>query len=59
MDPPRHDVLRRVVRARFTPKGVAMMEARLADHLDSLADSVLDRGECDLAVESRARFPCG
>ena len=57
MDPPRHDVLRRVVRAHFTPKGVATLEARVADHLDSLADSVLDRGECDLAVELARPLP--
>jgi cytochrome P450 len=57
MDPPRHDVLRRVVRAHFTPKGIAALEARVAVHVDSLADSVLDRGECDLAVELARPLP--
>jgi cytochrome P450 len=57
MDPPRHDVLRRVVRAPFTPKHVATLEERVAGHVDSLADSLLDRGECDLAVELARPLP--
>ena len=39
------------------PRAVATLEARVADHLDSLADSVLDRGECDLAVELARPLP--
>jgi cytochrome P450 len=48
-DPPRHDVLRQLVRARFTPRGVKLLEELVAERVDELLDRVLAEPEPNLA----------
>jgi cytochrome P450 len=51
MDPPTHDVLRRIVRAHFTPKEIKEFEAVTVGIADELIDSLLDTEEVDLASD--------
>ena len=51
MDPPRHDALRAVVRAWFTPKAVRELEARTREVVADLLAPLARRGHGDLAYE--------
>jgi cytochrome P450 len=51
MDPPIHDVLRRIVRAHFTPKAISEFEAATAGIADELIRSLLEVGAADLASD--------
>jgi len=49
LDPPMHDLLRRIVRAHFTPKAIKDMEAVTGAVADELVGAFLAAGEADLA----------
>jgi cytochrome P450 len=51
LDPPIHDLLRRIVKAHFTPKAIKEMEVRTAAVADELVESFVAAGEADLARE--------
>lgn len=51
LDPPRHDVLRRLVRAPFAPRAVAELEPALRAEVARLVASLAERGSGDLAAE--------
>lgn len=47
-DPPVHTALREPVRAAFTPRRVAALEASVTRQTEALLDAVADLGACDL-----------
>lgn len=51
IDPPKHDLLRRVVRAEFTPKALAVREQSIRDHIDGYLTRVLDAGGGDAVAD--------
>jgi cytochrome P450 len=51
LDPPIHDVLRKIVRAHFTPKAIKDFEAVTFGIADELVDSLVEAGQADLAGE--------
>lgn len=53
-DPPRHNRVRKVVSAAFTPRAIGLREARFVAIADELIDEVAPRGRCDLVVELAA-----
>jgi cytochrome P450 len=55
MDPPRHELLRELVRDPFRPKAIAELEARVAEHAANLLDELGD--EADLVAELASRLP--
>jgi cytochrome P450 len=48
-DPPKHDVFRKVVSGRFSPKGIAALKPIVHDVLDHLFDALAERDDPDLA----------
>src|SRR5687767_1299317 len=48
-DPPRHTKLRALVAKAFTPRSIANLEPRIREISRELLDSVVGRGEMDLA----------
>ncbi len=58
MDPPEHSRLRRMLARSFTPRAVATLEARIADHARTIVDRMLDGPvECDFAKDVAADLP--
>jgi cytochrome P450 len=57
LDPPKHDVLRRIVRAHFTPKTVAEFQATAAAIAEQMIDPVITAGQADLARDVAWPFP--
>ena len=57
MDPPRHDQLRRIMRAAFTPSGVRALEPLITAKVDELLDTLIERGSGDFAREFAHRIP--
>ena len=57
MDPPRHSTYRRVVSARFTPRAVAELRARIDQLARQIVDAVAERGECDLVADIAGEMP--
>ena len=57
MDPPRHQKVRRIVRAAFTPKRVESYAARFREHARRIVDAVAARGECEFVEEVAAELP--
>jgi cytochrome P450 len=57
LDPPTHDVLRRIVRAHFTPKNIAERERTATVIADELVESVLSAGGGDLARDVAWPYP--
>jgi cytochrome P450 len=57
MDPPLHDLLRRIVRTHFTPKAIAEFEAMTVGIADELIDAFLGAGEIDLARDLAWALP--
>lgn len=49
LDPPTHDLLRRIVKAHFTPKAIKELEVTTAAVADELVGAFLAAGEADLA----------
>jgi cytochrome P450 len=56
-DPPDHTKLRRLVSRAFTPRRIAQLEARIADHAMALVENVLPHGGCDFATEIAGAMP--
>jgi cytochrome P450 len=56
-DPPRHDLLRDVVRRRFSPRNVKAWEAAVEERVDGLLDRIEGRSDVDLAQEFAWRIP--
>jgi cholest-4-en-3-one 26-monooxygenase len=57
MDPPEHQVVRRIMRNAFTPKNVDSYEPKLREHARRIVDSVAKRGECEFVEEVAAELP--
>jgi cytochrome P450 len=57
LDPPKHDLLRRIVRAHFTPKAVAEFRSKTAEIAARLVDGVAAAGQADLARDLAWPFP--
>ncbi|TCO62317.1 cytochrome P450 [Actinocrispum wychmicini] len=59
MDEPDHGVLRRMVAAEFTARGIQPMRPRIQDIADSLVDAMTSRDEpVDLMAAFAAKLPC-
>ncbi len=57
MDPPEHQIVRRIMRAAFTPKNVDAYEPLLREHAKRIVDEVAARGECEFGEEVAAELP--
>jgi cholest-4-en-3-one 26-monooxygenase len=57
MDPPEHQVVRRIMRNAFTPKNVDSYEPMLREHARRIVDAVVERGECEFVEEVAAELP--
>jgi cytochrome P450 len=57
MDPPRHDVLRRLVSRAFTPRRVAMLEGRIRELCAQFLDPYVGGGRFDYLEEFGAKLP--
>jgi hypothetical protein len=57
MDEPRHGRMRNLVRAGFTPRRVAMLEARVREITAEHLRVVLDRGQFDFIEDLAGRVP--
>ena len=55
MDPPRHDLLRAVVREPFRPRALAALEERIRGHARELVDAFV--GEVDVMASFAQRLP--
>lgn len=56
-DPPRHDVLRRVVRPFFLPKEIARLEHLVASRVGELIEQLAEREQIDIARDFAWRLP--
>jgi cytochrome P450 len=57
MDPPEHQIVRRIMRNAFTPKNVDAYEPILREHGKRIVDEVASRGECEFVEEVAAELP--
>lgn len=57
MDPPEHQLVRRIVRNAFTPKNVDSYEPTFREHARRIVDAVAQRGECEFVEEVAAELP--
>jgi cholest-4-en-3-one 26-monooxygenase len=57
MDPPRHQKVRRIVRAAFTPKRVESYEENFRQHARRIVDAVGAKGECEFVEDVAAELP--
>jgi cytochrome P450 len=59
MDPPRHELLRDIVREVFRPRAVAALEPSVTAHAERILDACAEREEesVDLAAELARRLP--
>ena len=56
-DPPDHTKLRKLISTGFTPRRVADLAAQVKARVDSVIDSVAERGECDLVRDIALWLP--
>jgi cytochrome P450 len=56
-DPPRHDVLRQLVRLRFTPRNIKHLETLVQRRVDDLLARCLGDAELDIATEFAWELP--
>lgn len=56
-DPPRHDLLRDLVRRRFSPRNVKELEGLVEQRVDSLLDAIEGSTEVDLAADFAWKLP--
>jgi cytochrome P450 len=56
-DPPRHNKIRQIVSARFTPRIIDEYASEVRKICDDIIDSVIDRGECDFVVDIAGKLP--
>lgn len=57
MDPPEHDLMRKLVSRVFTPRAVAELEPLIGRVIDQFLDPLRDRDEFDLLADFAAPFP--
>ncbi len=57
MDPPEHQLVRRIMRNAFTPKNVDSYEPQFRAHAKRIVDAVAIRGECEFVEEVAAELP--
>jgi cytochrome P450 len=57
LDPPKHDVLRRIVKAHFTPKTIADFEATALALAEDVLQPALAAGQADLAKDVAWPYP--
>lgn len=57
MDPPEHQIVRRIMRAAFTPKNVDAYEPLLREHAKRIVDAVAASGKCEFVEEVAAELP--
>ena len=56
-DPPRHNELRKILRADFAPASLGRLEPLIAAKVDTLVGSLVERGRVDLVDELARRLP--
>jgi linalool 8-monooxygenase len=56
-DPPLHDRVRGTVQRVFVPRMVAQREAGIAERVDGLIDSVIEKGSCDFVKDIAVELP--
>lgn len=56
-DDPHHNVRRRLVSGRFTPRAVRSHEAEVAGFVSGLIDAVIEKGECEVVEDLAAPLP--
>jgi len=56
-DPPAHTQYRKLLYARFTPRAVRSLRARVEDLAARIVDAVAERGECDLVTDLAGEMP--
>lgn len=59
VDPPEHDVFRRILAPLFTPIAVRGMHAELDQRAVALIDAIADQGHCDFIADYAAKLPTG
>lgn len=57
IDPPEHTPLRKLAQRWFTPKTVATWEPEIRALVDSLLDTFIEDGHCDLVAQFADRLP--
>ena len=57
LDPPLHDVLRKIVKAHFTPKAINEFEASTVRIATELVDAFTEAGQADLATDLAWALP--
>jgi cholest-4-en-3-one 26-monooxygenase len=57
LDPPEHTKLRKLISSGFTPRRINDLSAHVKERVDSVIDSVADRGECDLVRDVALWLP--
>ena len=57
MDPPDHTRLRRLVQKAFTPRTIALLEARIREICNELLDQFVDAGRCDFMTDFATPLP--
>ncbi|MCP5395275.1 MAG: cytochrome P450 [Sphingomonadaceae bacterium] len=59
VDPPEHNVFRRLLAPMFTPIAVRGMEKHLRERAVALLEEFSDKGECDFIADFAERYPTG
>jgi cholest-4-en-3-one 26-monooxygenase len=57
LDPPEHTKLRKLISSGFTPRRINDLAVQVKARVDSVIDSVADRGECDLVRDVALWLP--
>jgi cytochrome P450 len=57
MDPPLHQVYRKMVTPAFTPKALAMLDANMHHHIDEIINSIGAAPEIDFAKQIAEKLP--
>jgi cholest-4-en-3-one 26-monooxygenase len=57
LDPPEHTKLRKLISSGFTPRRINDLAAHVKARVDSVIDSVAERGECDLVRDVALWLP--
>ena len=57
LDPPDHTKLRKIISSGFTPRRINDLASHVKARVDSVIDSVADRGECDLVRDVALWLP--
>jgi cholest-4-en-3-one 26-monooxygenase len=57
LDPPDHTKLRKIISSGFTPRRINDLAGHVKERVDSVIDSVAERGECDLVKDIAMWLP--